>query len=824
MHTIAADLRHAFRLLWNNPGFSVVAVTALALGIGANTAIFSVVNAVLLSPLPYPEPDRLVFVVRSYRQGTSNSTSIPKFTVWKREGKLLDFMSAYDFVGPGLNLGGTEVPEQVKAIHVSEDFFRLFGARPVLGRTFAADEDRPGGAHVVVLSHGLWKRRFGGDAAIAGRSIALGGESYTVVGVLAPDFRPDPPAEVWLPLRADPNSANQGHYLLAAARLKPGVSLEAANAQLKLAGDEFRRLYPKWMNEEESVAAQPMRQVVVGDIRPVLLILGGAVGFVLLIACANLANLLLARAAGRQKEMAIRSAVGAGRARLLRQLLTESVALAALGGLLGLLLGPWGIRVLLAVSPGEIPRLGDLRASSAFALLDGRVLLFTLGLAVLTGILFGLIPSLALSRPDLSSTLKESGGRSGSGRGHNRVRSLLVIGEMAMALVLLAGAGLLIRSFLGIRNVHPGFDARNVLTLEMSMSAARYSTTAQVEVFHRQARQRIESLPGVVAAAPAICLPVANYGIDLPLTIEGRPQTGRSPYHGDEYWRYVGPRYFEAFRIPLRRGRVFLENDTSKSTPVVIINEALAKKFWPQEDPLGRRILIGKGLGPEFEDPVRQIVGVVGDVREGGLGRPPAPVMYVPASQVPDGLMRLGNQVIPATWVVRTAVEPLSLSPAIQREFLAVDALLPAAKVRTMEKAMGEATARETFNMLVLGLFAAIALLLAAVGIYGLVSHSVQQRSHEIGVRMALGAGRGQVLGLFLVQGMRLAAIGVVLGLGAAYGLTRLLSRFLFGVGANDPATFIAVAAILALVALAATYVPARRATEVDPLVTLRYE
>ncbi|MBI3682808.1 MAG: ABC transporter permease [Acidobacteria bacterium] len=425
MSTLSADLRHALRLLRKNPGFTLIAVAALALGIGANTAIFSVVNAVLLRPLPYPNPDRLVYVERAYRQGSSPSTSIPKFTIWKQYTKTVELMSAYDFEGPGLNLGGGDTPEQVKAIRVSTDYFRLFGASAVAGRTFTAEEDRPGGPRVAVLSDGLWKRRFGGDPGIVGSSIVLSGEPYTVVGVLSPHFRPDPPVDAWLPLQPDPASANHAHYLLVAARLRPGVSIESANAEMRLAGEHSRRLHGQWMITDETVGIYSMQERIVGDVRPALLILVGAVSFVLLIACANVANLLLARATGRMKEIAIRSAVGAGRARLLRQLLTESVVLAGVGGLFGLALGSWGVRLLLMVSPGDIPRIGDLSRGSPL-LLDWRVAAFTLGAAVLTGLLFGLFPALQLSRADLNSTLKEAAGRFGAGVRLSRTRAVLV--------------------------------------------------------------------------------------------------------------------------------------------------------------------------------------------------------------------------------------------------------------------------------------------------------------------------------------------------------------------------------------------------------------
>jgi len=823
MPSLIADLRQALRLLAKNPGFTMIALAALALGIGANTAVFSVVNAVLLRPLPYPEPDRLVFVARKYRDGsTSLSTSLPKFNVWKQHDRTLEAMAAYDMAGPGFNLGGGENPEQVRGLHASAGYFRLFGVSPVLGRGFLPEEDRPGGARVAVLSNGLWKRRFGGDPGLLGKPVIISGESHTVVGILSERFQPDPPAEVWLPLQADPASTNQAHYLMVAARLRPGLTLEAASAEMKSAGEQFRRIYPGWMMENEDVGVVPMQQRMVGNVRPALLILTGAVSLVLLIACANVASLLLARAASRQKEIAVRCAIGAGRGRVLRQLLTESVLLASIGGLLGLLLGSWAVRVLLAASPGNIPRIGDLERASSFALLDWRVLAFTLAAGVLTGLLFGVFPALQLAKTDLSSTLKEAGGRSPSGFRQSRTRSVLVAGEMALAVILLAGAALLIRSFAGLREVSPGIDASNVLTLQISMGA-RYSSTEQVANFQRQAALRLEGLPGVLAASPTVVLPVQNFGIDLPFAIEGRAPTA-GPYHGSEFWRFVGPRYFDVFRIPLRRGRVFSETDSGKSLPVAAINETMAKKYWPKEDPIGQRITIARALGPEFEDPTRVIVGIVGNVREAGLGRPVEPVMYIPAAQVPDGMTRLAGKVMPAVWAIRAASDPLGLSAAVQKEFAAVDPLLPVANIRTMEQVMRESTARDNFNTVLLSIFAGIALLLSAIGVYGLMSYSVAQRSHEIGVRMALGATGGCVLRMFVLHSVRLAVVGLGVGLAAAYGLTRYLGRLLPSLQPTDPEPFLAVAALLTAVAAAAAYLPARRATRVDTMVALRYE
>jgi predicted permease len=822
METFATDLRLSIRALWKSPAFTLIAVAALALGIGANTAIFTVVNTVLLRPLPYPDSERIVFVHRVYPNGSSDSSSLPKFFAW-REATALDAMSAYDFAGPGLNLAGGDRPEQLKGIHVSKDYFRLFGAQPALGRTFLAEEDRPGGPKVAVLSNGLWKRRFGGDPGIAGRAIQLSGEQFVVTGILAPGFESDPPSDVFMPLQPDPASTNQAHYLRVSARLKPGYSIDQANAQLKVIAGRFRKQHPRTMDEKESAGVITLQKEMTGDVRPALLVLMGAVSFVLLIACANVANLLLARASGRQRELAIRSAIGASRWRIVRQLLTESLVLGALGGVLGLALGYAGVKVLLALTPGNVPRIGE---AGTGVHLDGSVMLFTVGISLFTGILFGLFPALQASRPDLNTTLKEASGRSGTGMKQNKARGLLVISEMALAVVLLVGAALLIRTFSGLRNVDPGVETHNILTMQTSMTGERYATNALMANLERTLVQRIEAVPGVVGAAPAVTMPVQQMGLDLPIRIEGKaPPADGSPFHGDEYWRYVGWHYFDVFKIPLLRGRVFNENDTLASQPVVIVNDAFARKYWPGTDPIGRRMTIGgKSLGPEFDDPVRQVIGVVRNVHENSLSQPMAPVMYIPAAQVPDGLTRFANSAIPLTWVVRTNGDPSTLSQAIQKQFASVDSQLAVAKVQTMESIVSQSTARESFNTMLLTIFAGMALALAAIGIYGLMSYSVEQRTSEIGIRMALGAARSDMMKMVVNQGMLLALIGVAVGLAAAYGLTRFLDKMLFGVKPNDPATFVIVACVLSGVALVASCVPAFRATKIDPIIALRYE
>ena len=823
MDTLWADVRQSLRMMRKSPAFTGVAVAALALGIGANTGIFSVIDKVLLEPLPYPQPERLMRIARKYPQGTGYSVSIPKFMVW-RQNDAFSAMALYDFGGPGMNLTGGDRPEQVKGIHASAGYFQVFGVEPAIGRGFTKEEDLPNGPKAAVISDRLWRSHFGGDQGILNRTISLNGEQYAIVGVMPAKFHPDPPAEVWIPMQADPNSTNQGHYLSAAGRLKPGVTVEQAQAEMKLRGEQFRRMYPTWMDKSESVGVIPMREAMVADVKTALYILLGAVGFVLLIACANVANLLLARAAARQKELAIRSALGAGRWRIVRQLLTESVMLAGLGGVLGFLLGAWGVRALLAIVPGNIPRLTDPgQVQTVFSVLDWRMAAFTIGISFLTGVLFGLFPALEISNPDVASTLKEASGRSATGRRHNRIRKTLVASEMALAVVLLVSATLLIRTFIGLSTANTGIDPHNVLTMQTSLAGGNYSSTEKVATFATRVLRRVEGLPGVQAAALAVVLPTDSE-IDIPFNIAGTPPKGGQKYNGDEQWRFVSPHYFSVFRIPLLRGRVFDDRDAKNSAQAVVINEVMAGKYWPKEDPIGQVITIGKGLGPQFDDAPRQIVGIVGNVRESGVADTNVGVMYIPQSQVPEGLTQLANNILPLSWCVRTAVDPNSLRYAIQAEFQAADSEVTVSKVRTMEQVLDSNVSRQHFNMVLLSLFAGIALVLAAIGIYGLMSYAVEQQTQEIGIRMALGAGKADVLRLIVRQGMTPALIGVGLGVGVAFGLTRLLATLLYGVKAGDPWTFAGVACVLAMVALFASCVPALRAARVDPLEALRRE
>jgi putative ABC transport system permease protein len=818
MDSFLKDLAHSLRMFRRSPGFTVAALAALTLGIGTNTAIFTVVNAVLLKPVPFPDPDRLVMFMNVTPQGTFPAASPAKFAHWSTQTSVVQDPAA--FRTGVVNYTGAAVPEQLRSAQVSANYFRLFGAPIVEGRGFLPEEDRPKGSKVAVISHGLWTRRFGGEPGVIGRTISLGGDPYVVVGIVGPTFNVSefgPPPEVWTPFQLDPDSTDQGHFFNAAARLKPGVTLEQAQARLKLAGDEFRAKFPRALQGNQSFSVTPIQEAFVQNVRPLLLVLLGAVSFVLLIACANVANLLLVRATTRRREIAIRSAVGAGRGRIMRQLLTESVMLSAAGGVLGLGLGLVAIRALLSINTANLPRLGE--NGSAVAI-DWRVLAFTAAVSIGTGIIFGLFPALHAARADLNATLKESGGPAGTSLRHNKARSVLVVAEVALALILLVGSALLIRTSMALRTVDPGFDRRNVLAMRMSLTGQRFLTSSGVEQTVSEAVDRLQAIPGVEIASATCCVPLEG-GYGLPFTIVGRPlQEG--PYHGGGGWITVSPGYFEVFRIPVRRGRSFTRRDDAAAPPVVIINEAMAKRFWKDADPMNDQIVIGRGVMREFasEQP-RQIIGVVADSRDAGLNQDPQPTMFIPQAQVPDAANALNVQLTPMAWIVRARTEPHALIPVVQEELRRVTGL-PVSDARTMEEVVSISTSRQRFNMLLMTVFGASALLLAAIGIYGLMAYSVAQRTQEIGIRLALGAGSSGVRRMVVGQGMRLALAGVVIGLAAAFGLTRFIASFLFGVQPLDPATFTAIPLVLTAVALLAVWIPARRASRVDPVIALR--
>jgi predicted permease len=819
VETVLTEIKHSLRMFAKSPAFTLAALAALTLGIGANVAIFSVVNAVLLKPVAFPDADRVVMFMNTSPQGSGPAASPAKFQHYRQQSAVVQDVAAFN-TGV-VNYTGGGFPEQLRSGRVSADFFRLVGAPLIVGRGFGPDEDRPGGPKVVVLGKSLWSSRFEGRPSAVGQSISLSGEPHTIVGVMGDfDFREfgDTP-QVWLPFQLDPNTSDQGHYFRAAGRLKPGVSLDKAKAQLKLSATAFRTKFPNALGPNAGFSVEPIRDVLVRNVRSTLLVLAGAVSFVLLIACANVANLLLARASGRQREMAIRAAIGGSRGRIVRQLLTESLLLALAGGALGLFFGWAGIRALLSVNTADLPRVGE---NGALVGVDWLVVLFTVAVSIGTGILFGLIPAIHSARTDIASTLKEGGGRTGSGFRQNKARSLLVVSEVALALVLLVGSALLIRTAVALAFVNPGFDARNVITMRMSLSGPRFQTAQAVEQVVRTGVERLLALPGVVAASATCCVPLEN-GYGLPFQIVGRPLTD-GPFHGGGGWRTISPGYFDVFAIPVKRGRAFNDRDDRNGPPVVLINEAMAKQYWPKGDPLADRLVIGRGVMKEFADERdRQIVGIVGDTRDGGLNNDPQPMMYIPQAQVPDAANALNVGLTPLAWVVRTRTAPMAMSAAIQEQIRQATGL-PVSDVRTMEEVVSLSTSREKFNMWLMTVFGCSALLLAAIGIYGLMAYSVEQRRQEIGIRMALGAKASQVRKMVVSQGMQLAAIGLVVGLLAAVGLARLISAFLYGVTTRDPLVFAVVPLVLAAVALLAVWLPARRASRVDPLIALRYE
>ncbi|MDQ3803874.1 MAG: ABC transporter permease [Acidobacteriota bacterium] len=806
------DLRYGLRTLLKNPGFTAVAVIALALGIGANSAIFSVVNAVLLRPLPYRDPDRLVMVwEENTKAGYPRDTpAAANYIDWRDQNQVFEGMAAIADVS--FNLTGAGEPERLDGRRVSASLFPLLGVEPHLGRAFLPEEDQPGANRVAVLSHGLWQRRFGADANIAGKPLTLNGESYEVVGVMPPHFQfPSREDELWVPIAFTPQeAASRGrHYLQVLARLKPGVTLGQAQAEMSTIAARLQQQYPE-QNTNLGATVTPLHEHVVGDIRPALLVLLGAVGFVLLVACANVANLLLARAAVRQKEIAVRVALGASRLRLVRQFLTESVLLAALGGGLGLLLSVWGVSLLKTFIPENI-------SQARAVAVDARVLGFTVLVSLLTGLIFGLAPAVQASNFNLNETLKEGGRDSAAGSRGNRIRALLVVAEVAVSLVLLIGAGLLINSFLRLRNVDPGFRADNLLTMSIELPQQKYPDPARRAAFYTELVSRIEALPGVKSAAVTNWIPLVFQGDSIGFSIEGRPDPapgqGRRP---TVVTRVVHPHYFRTMGIQLLRGREFGEQDRVESPTVAVISETMARRHWPGEDPTGKRITPGPATSTDPDDWVT-IVGVVKDVRQFELGAEPKPQMYVSYAQG-------WSFFAPRHLVVSTAVEPLSLAATVRKTVWEIDKDQPVSDIRTMEEVLSESLARQRFSMLLLGIFAAVALALAAVGIYGVMSYAVAQRTHEIGIRMALGAQRGDVLKLAVGQGLKLVLIGVALGLAAAFALTRVMASLLFGVSATDPATLVTISLVLIGVAVLASYIPARRAAKVDPMIALRYE
>jgi predicted permease len=811
LEEIWQDLRYGGRMLRTNPGFTSIAVITLALGIGANTAIFSVVNAVLLRPLQYSDPDRLVQVWQNFPQLGANQVTVsaPEFLDYKGQNRVFERMAA--FRPQGYILTGGSEPERIFGARVSADLFPLLGVAPALGRTFLHEEDQIGGPRAVILSHGLWQRRFGSDATLIGKSLTLDGESFTVVGVMPPGFQfpPQRQNELWANVPFDANDLNRRGWrpLGVIARLKSGVSADQATAELKTIAGRFPASGPV-----PSAYAVSLQEQVVGRVRRALLVMLGAVSFVLLIACANVANLLLSQAAARQREMAIRAAVGAGRARLIRQLFVEGLPLSLLGGGVGLLLAVWIVKLLVSVNPGNLPRANEIG-------IDLRTLMFTLSVSLLTGVVFGLAPAWQFSKLDLNQALKEGGRGTSVSFSRFSMRSILLVSQVALSLTLLIGAGLMINSFARLLRVDPGFDPRGVLTMQIALPQSKYSEIQQRAFFFEQALERIRRLPGVQSAGMTSALPLTG-SPDFGFTIEGR--TPSAP--GDvpqTNWRAISPDYLRTMGIPLRRGRYFSEQDHEKAAGVAIINETMARRFWPDGDPLGKRIKLG---GPTRPYPWMEIVGIVGDVKHDGLDAPVTPELYMPYAQTPFSQMPAGLRFPAMSLVARNGSDHDSLAAATRAEIKALDKDQPITNIRTLDQLLANSISQHRFYLLLLAFFAAIALALAAIGLYGVVSYTVKQRTQEIGVRMAFGAQAGDVLRLIIKFGMKLTLIGALIGLAGALALTRLMKTLLFDVSATDPLTFASITALLALVALLACFVPARRATKVDPLVALRNE
>jgi len=804
MEILLQDLRYGIRMLLAKPSFTVIVVLALAIGIGANTAIFSVVNAILLRPLPYKNAERISMIwMDNPKLGVAQDWhSYPNYVDYKQQNDSYEDMAAFN--DRSFNLTGTGDPVRVVGVWATASLFSVLGVDPALGNTFTEAEEEPGKDRVVVLSHGLWQRRFGGDPGIVGQSINMNGVDRTVLGVMPASFTfPEKQTDLWIPLAINPQrkQARNSISFKAVGRLKPGVSIEQARADM---GAIAKRLDDQYFQSGYGSNLVPLHDQETGTVRTALLVLLGAVAFVLLIACANVANLLLSRAALREREVAIRVALGAGRSRIIRQVLTESALLSLAGGAAGLLLALWGLKVLIALSPANIPRLDQTG-------IDGKVLAFTIAVSLITGLIFGIAPALQSSRSDPNESLKEGARGSTGGVGGRRVRNLLVVAEIALSLILLIGAGLLIKSFVRLQQFEFGFNPDNLLTMRVQLPGSKYREGKQVVDFYQRLLERMEAVPGVQSVGAISTVFITDTPNSTNFSIEGRPV----PVGAEQIevpLDSISPSYFRVMGIPLLRGREFDNRDVEGSTPVVIINDTFAQRFFPGEDPIGKRFCYGS---PNRGNPWITIVGVVGDMRRTGFDRPVRPETFLPEAQNPDGGL---------TIVARTHTDPASFAGALRNEVWSIDKDQSVYDVKTMHQTLSEMMSQRRFNMLLLGLFAAVALTLAAVGIYGVISYSVTQRSHEIGIRIALGAQSRDVLKLVVGQGMVLAGVGVGIGLIAAFALTKLMSSLLFGVSAADPVTFALIALLLTGVALVACLVPARRATKVDPMVALRYE
>jgi putative ABC transport system permease protein len=815
LETLFQDIHFALRVLRKSPRFTAAAVLTLALGIGANTAIFSLLDAVLLRPLPFKNPNRLVVLFETNLKEDENQAppTPADFRDWRDRNNIFEELVAWS--NWDYSVGGTNRAEEVLGTRVSAAFFRMVGVKPYLGRAFSTGEEEVGRDHLVVLSYGFWQRHFAAARDVIGKNLTIDGKPFVIVGVLPAAFRflPTRHVDLWMPFAFTSSDLKRDNHSIAVwGRLKSGISLSQAQTEMNVIAHQLAQAYPD-TNADWNVKLVPWRESMVRDIRPTLLLLSGAVWLVLLLACANVASLLLARSAGREKEVAIRRALGASSQRLIRQLLTESALLALVGGAMGLLLAFLGLKVLMALIPASIhfPRLNPVGV-------DRPTAVFTFGLSLLTGFLFGLVPARYAAKVNLTESLKEGGVSSSPSLRGSHIHSLLVVLEFALAVMLLAGAGLMIQSFLRLRSVNPGFNPKNVLTMEMSLASSKYATPYQVADFYQQALQRIDALPGVRYGGAVNFLPL-TFGVHVPIAIEGRPSAAPSEEITANYL-VINPSYFRAMDIPLLRGRYFTEQDTQNAPGVMIVNQTMAHRFWPGEDVIGKRV---RPMFPQSQAPWYPlsnsgwltIVGVVANVKDEALNAELQPEMYMSYLQAPSSTMYLA---------IRTASDPGSLASAVRSAIRDVDKDQPIFDIRPMGDLVSESISQPRFNMILLAIFAALALLLAVTGIYAMISHWASQRTHEIGIRMALGAQRSDILKILVGQGVRLAIIGLALGLAATAGLTRLMSKFLYGISSTDPLTFVAVSILLLIVALAACYIPAHRAMRVDPMVALRHE
>jgi putative ABC transport system permease protein len=811
METLLKDFRYGIRSLLKRPGFTAVAVITLALGIGANTAIFSLVNAVLLRSLPFADPDRLVMIWEdaSFAGFPRNTPAPANYADWKSQNQVFTALAAQDI--RSFNLTGDGEPEKIEAFGITANFFPLLGVQPALGRVFTTDEDTAGAGQVVVLNYNLWQQRYGGEENIIGRQLVLNGRKYTVVGVMPAGFQfLDSKIGLWVPITLTPEQLAQRnrHYLTVVARLKPGVSVAQANADMQAIQQRIAHDHPDEAGRINAYV-MPLRDQLAGDVRRPLLVLAVAVGFVLLIACANIANLLLSRAASRRREMAVRAALGASRIRIVRQLLIEGLLMSGIGALCGLVLAWWSFAFLQRLIPDGL-------AESTKLNLDPSVLGFTLLVTLFTTVLFGLVPAFQVSKIDLNLALKQGGGRSGLNVGGNRLRSAMVVAEVALALVLLVGAGLLIQTFLRLRDQYSTLHSENVLTLRTVLPPNKYPEPGQRANFYKQVLDRVQTLPGVVSAGYSTSIPLAWKGGTSGFAPEGRTaeQMTSGGVAFDANHRQVTTEYLKTMGISIRRGRAFNDSDNEQAVKVAIINETMARQYWRGEDPLGKRFTMDGGAKPTWVT----IVGVAADVRQMGVDEPVKAEMYFPYQQGQEDFY------VPRDLTVRTSVDPLSLVAAVRNEIHQVDPEQPISNIRTMAAMLGEETASRSLGMTLLTIFAGLALLLASLGIYGVLAYFVVQHTQEIGVRMALGAQRRNILGLVLKKGMTLTFLGVAIGLITAFALTRLMAGLLYGVSATDPITYAAIALLLSVVAFCACFFPARRATKVDPLIALTYE